>query len=250
MKENLKILHDSSRLFAATTLRGPEAATADPYSGFSLCHYTGDSPMHFEQCREQLVRFLDVSPESIAVPRQTHSVNVAYVNRLTLENPESLDGVDALVTDVPGIAIGVNTADCLPVVLADEERGIIGVVHAGWRGAAGGIIESTLERMRRLGAERISAWLAPAIGVECFEVGEEVASRFPEKNISRKGFVKPHVDLAGFARDILEAEGAETSTIGFECTRCNPLKFFSARASGISSGRNFTFAMLKNRCGG
>lgn len=220
----------------------------NPYCGFSLCHYTGDAMEHVEACKAQLSRLVDVPVDRIVVPRQVHGADCLYVGGESLSDSMP-EGVDAVVTDIPGLVVGVNTADCLPVVLIDECHGVVGVAHAGWRGALAGVVHSTIEEMCRRGAStgNMEAFMGPCICVGCFEVGVEVASRFPIKNVIFNE--KPHVDLPGYVHDMLIGEGVEHEMIHLptECTKCNPGKYFSARAAGIKSGRNFTFAVIRSR---
>ncbi|MCC8176436.1 MAG: peptidoglycan editing factor PgeF [Bacteroidales bacterium] len=230
-------------IHAGFTSRGA-VTEGDTYSGFNLCHYTGDDPDHVARCREELreatrARFL-------VVPRQTHSTNVSVI---TDPRNTHLEGVDALVTALPGVVIGVNTADCVPVVLADSVAKIIGVAHAGWRGAVNGIATKTVEEMTARGADpkSIVAAMGPCICQGCFEVGEEVAERFPEEVVLRQNGRRPHVDLPRFVALQLQESGIPASQIAMPaaCTRCSPTLYFSARALGINSGRCFTFAWLE-----
>lgn len=222
--------------------------TSSPYSGVNLCHYTGDDPDHVAWSRGLLADEAGISVERIIVPRQTHSTRCRVIDRLPVEAAE-IEGVDALVTTLRGVGIGVSTADCVPVVMADAEAGVIGVAHAGWRGAVAGIVDRTLDAMMSLGAqpERISALIGPCICVECFEVGDEVAAQFPESCVVR-GEGRPHVDLPAYVRQQLIARGVADNAITMPdaCTRCHPDTYFSARASGIASGRNFTMVMLES----
>jgi len=180
------------------------------------------------------------------MPRQTHTANVAVV---TGEAQPDLCGVDALVTDRPGISIGVSTADCVPVLLADPVGRRIGVAHAGWRGAVGGVVENTLLAMVSAGTRPadVVAAFGPSICQKCFEVGEEVASQFPPEFVDRSGS-KPHVSLQGFIASRLRAYGVADSNIATFapelCTMCHPMEFFSARVSGVSSGRVALLAYL------
>lgn len=236
------------RILAGSTRRGIDLDAGDPYAGFSLCHYTGDSPARVEAARNSLAQWADVHPENIIVPRQTHGIRVAVIDRLPVD-PEAIDDTDAVVTMLPRVIVGVNTADCVPVVLADTSAGIIAAAHAGWRGAVAGIIGNTVDTMTGLGATaaNIRAVMGPCIGVECFEVGEEVAARFPEGFVNRAIGPKPHVDLPAFVAGELAKKGIlpQNITLPSACTRCNPSRYFSARAEGIKSGRIFTFIMMK-----
>ncbi len=243
-----------SGIHAGFTSRG-DVTEGDPYSGFNLCHYTGDHPEHVAPCRNELLELCNVQYamcnvkyamcNSLVVPRQTHSTNVSLI---TLPNETDLEGVDALVTTTPGVVIGVNTADCVPVVMADPETKVIGVAHAGWRGAVNGIVTNTVDQMKALGAEpqRIAAAMGPCICQECFEVGEEVAAQFPEGVVLRQKGQRPHVDLPRFVALQLQESGIPASQIALPtaCTRCSPTLYFSARALGVNSGRCFAFAWL------
>lgn len=241
---------NSGRVIAGTSMRGPEASASDSYSGFSVCNYTNDAEVHYTAHLCELQDYFTPDIDCIVMPRQTHTANVQVI-RNHEEAISGLPDIDAIVTDVPGILIGINTADCVPVVIVDEAAGVIGAAHAGWRGAVAGIIRRTVEAMRSIGAEpeRCRAYIAPAICTDCFEVGEEVAARFPERYLDRTLGVKPHVDLKGYVAGELEASGLPPAQISIDqdCTRCNPMRYFSARALGIASGRNFTFVGLNSR---
>ncbi len=232
-------LFKDSRLRVVNTIRGEHRA-GDAYGGLNVCHYVGDAPEHVAWSRQKLCAELGIRPESLIVPRQTHSTNVKVIESLPTGD---LEGVDALVTRLHGVAIGVSTADCVPVLLADEEAGIIGAAHAGWRGAVGGIVQNTVAVMVELGAStaRMRAWLGPCICQDCFEVGEEVACQFPEEFVDRSK-AKPHVDLPGYVISQLVNCGLHKHNISGPrgCTRCNPALYFSARRLGIASGRLFS----------
>lgn len=240
-------LYRGRRIEVYTTYRGGMVEGENPYSRFSLCHYTGDTVEHVEACKAQLSECLDMPVDRIVVPRQVHGADCLYVcgGSPADSTPE---GVDAVVTDIPDLVVGVNTADCLPVVLIDECRGVVGVAHAGWRGALAGVVHSAIEEMCRRGASvgNMEVFMGPCICVGCFEVGVEVSSRFPIKNVVFNE--KPHVDLPGYVHDMLVGEGVGPEMIHLpsECTKCNPEKYFSARTVGIKSGRNFTFALIRN----
>ncbi len=251
-------LYDGSALAVGYTSRGLDAVhqkfdeSYGAYEGFNICHYTGDETAHVDSCRQKLCDALGVGLDSLIVPRQTHSVNVLVVDKpMSMGRDTELDGVDAVVTSTRGLVIGVSTADCLPVVIYDRNAGVAGVAHAGWRGAVGGIIDRTVDTMIDMGASAscMSVWFGPAICAGCFEVGEEVASRFPASCVERQSGLKPHVNLPEFAVGRLIESGVEAKNIHpFStdlCTRCHPSRYFSARASGVNSGRNFTFVMLK-----
>lgn len=219
-----------------------------PYDGFSVCDYTGDDASHVEECRQQLALFCGASVDEIIQCRQTHSAEVYVLEQVGLP-AEQRYGYDAIVTRLKNVVIGVNTADCVPIVLFDEAAGVIAAVHAGWRGAIAGIPVNALKKMVELGAkiENVKGFFGPSIGECCFEVGEEVADRFSDEFVNRRIGEKPHVNLARFVKRQFENEGVNGASLilNENCTRCNLSRYFSARALGIESGRIFTFIVRR-----
>lgn len=243
-----ELLH-SGRATAYYTTRAT-SSPEEPYSGFNVCHYTGDDPAHVVQCRRALAAHFSLPDERVIIPRQTHSSDVAVITALPV-GASDIEGVDAVVTDMSDIIIGVNTADCVPVVLIDPTAGISGVAHAGWRGAVGGVVEATVRAMMRLGAHPydIKAAMGPSICCDCFEVGPEVAERFDSDCVTIRPGEKPHVSLHKYIDKTLISCGLQSGNIkSFDnsmCTRCNPDTFWSARKSGVNSGRIYTFIVTK-----
>lgn len=229
------------------TIRGYVSDADTTYEGFNVCNYTGDSREHVDKCRALLCERFGIPTECLVIPRQTHSVNIRIIDSLEIE-PAYLDDVDALVTTLDNVIIGVSTADCVPVVFADADAGVIGVAHAGWRGAVGGIVRGAVETMIAVGADvkRIKAAIGPSICVDCFEVGEEVAARFPDECVVRReDWRRPHVNLQQYVvGELMQSGLGEMNITPFSnelCTKCHPSKFFSARRLGVNSGRMFTF---------
>ena len=139
---------------------------------------SGDALDAVAENRRRVAAQLGVAQDRLLTPYQTHSRRAVFV-----EQPWAWDkapGADAMVTDRPGLALGVLTADCAPVLLADAEAGVIGVAHAGWRGALDGVLEAAVSAMVEAGAEsaRIAALIGPCIGRESYEVGPEFRARF------------------------------------------------------------------------
>lgn len=233
---------------AFSTLRGNVANPYEPYAGFNACGYTGDNPDHVRECRLILSRDLDVEPQQLIIPRQTHSCNVCFISNPVDE--ATLNDVDGLVTSTPGLALCINTADCVPVVMADPTAGIIAAVHSGWRGTAGGIVPNAIDMMVGAGArpQAIRVAFGPSICTQCFEVGEEVAANFKSTHgaISRFG-LKPHIDLRVAIIQSLISKGIPHKNIysGAPCSRCNISDYFSARRLGVSSGRTLSVIMIK-----
>ncbi len=240
----------TDKIIAFSTERGEGVDASSPYAGFSICDYTGDTPEHVSECRHALCGHLGIDDSRLIVPRQTHSVNIETVDGTQGKLP---DGVDGLVTATPGVALGINTADCVAVLMADEEAGVIAAVHSGWRGTAGGISTKCLGRMMILGArpERIRVWMGPLICCDCFEVGEGVAAHFDRYPgaVRRSPGLKPHVDLGSAIRYNLIEAGVKGENIALPtaCSYCSHDRFFSARRLGIASGRTLSVIMLNSR---
>lgn len=234
-------------IVAFNTTRG-NASDDNPYSAFNVCHYTGDTDVHVERCRDILCRQLSIASDHLIIPRQTHSANVATISRLPAGE---LNEVDALVTTLRGVVIGVNTADCVPILLAERDAGLVAAVHAGWKGAVKRIASATIAAMEAVGADasRIVAAICPSICQNCFEVGDEVVDQFRHAgyDIDRRTYrhrdtQKSHIDLPALCRDDLTSAGVKSDSIilSGKCSRCTPNRYFSARRLGIKSGRIFS----------
>lgn len=242
-------------VFAFTTERGA-AARFEPYGAFNCCDYVGDDEEHVASCRSDLCRELGIADGSLVTARQVHGDEVAVVGSGMVamdceQRAERLVGVDALVTNVPGIVIGVFTADCVPVLLADLDAGVVAAVHSGWKGTVKGIAARAIDRMSELGASpsAVRAFIGPAICMSCFEVGDEVSDEFlrygfPMAELMRRNHRtgKVHIDLVRANAWLLEQSGVLSGHIRRSglCTKCEPERFFSARVLGAASGRILT----------
>ena len=240
---------------AFSTTRGAVMAR-NPYSGVNLCDYVGDDALCVLDSRITLAMQLGIDLDDLIMPRQTHSCRVAVIDErfrsLDIDQQETeLEGVDALVTKLPGVAIGVNTADCVPIVLVDDEAGVIAVAHAGWRGTVGRIAEAVVKEMCRQGAcpDRIHAAMGPSICQDCFEVGDEVVDAFRQAHFDLDTIVKrnaatgkAHIDLCTANSTVLIGAGVPAGNIvtSSHCSRCEHDRFFSARRLGTVSGRTLT----------
>lgn len=153
---------------------------------------------------------------------------------------------DAMVTAVPGLALVVVTADCVPILIASAER--VAAIHAGWRGFVAGIIPATVARFAEPG--RLVAWIGPAIGPCCYEVGEEVAvpvaARSSAAVRSPGGRGRPHVDLPLAAEIELARAGVGEIRRLALCTTCHPATLESYRRDGAAAGRNRSLIWLRS----
>ncbi|MBN9582978.1 MAG: peptidoglycan editing factor PgeF [Afipia sp.] len=178
---------------------------------------SNDDPARIRENRRRMAAHLRVAPQRFLSTYQIHSPDVAVVTSpwSDAERPRA----DAMVTNVPGLALGISTADCGPVLFADAKARVIGGAHAGWKGALGGVLEATIAAMETLGAARanIVAAIGPLIRQPSYEVGSEFVARFTEAEADNARFFAPSAraghamfDLAGFIRHRLERTGIAT----------------------------------------
>ena len=152
---------------------------------------------------------------------------------------------DASVAEQPGMLLGIETADCLPVLLVDPGRRAVAAAHAGWRGTAAGVARAAVDALRAGGSDPadLRAALGPGIGPCCYEVGEELRAVFPPE-VFRDGLRgRPHLDVRAANRRQLEEAGLRPDHIHSldECTYCHPERYHSYRRDGKSAGRMVNF---------
>lgn len=205
------------------------------FASLNASRSIGDDTANVVDNVHRAVMALKGGPIEVALARQVHGTLVHVVDKDfdLSDRPEA----DALVTGRAGIALGILTADCVPVLLADPGAGIIGAAHAGWKGAVGGIVANTVSAMETLGAVRshIIAAIGPAISAENYEIGdemaEEISSRHPDAAgfIVTDGFAKPHFDVPGLVLAQAKALGLGTVDSVGSCTYAHPEIYFSHR---------------------
>ena len=192
---------------------------------------------------------------------QVHDVQVAVVDRPDV-TPDELDGFDAMVTNLTGLAIGVRTADCIPIILYDPVRKSAAAVHSGWRGTVAKILHNVIAKMSNVYGTQPSdliAVIGPGICADCFQVGEEVALKFKEAGFNLDSvwsFRGPktgagmtgghHIDLKEACRQTLVECGIRNENIQISdiCTYDDNNLLYSARKEGIECGRNITYIMI------
>jgi YfiH family protein len=218
-----------------------------PFASLNLGAKWGDARENVLENRRRLVAATRSSVLYLAA--QVHGARVLPVR--AGDDPAAIarEQADGVCSDVPGVAVGVYVADCVPVLLADPRTGAYAAVHAGWRGTVAGILSVAVETLRREygslpGDLRVA--LGPAISSCCFEVGPEVAQAFrawPDAVIEEEGR-KPHVDLRLVLRAQALAAGVSPETFdgGSDCTKCDPDgRFFSYRRDASNTGQHVGF---------
>jgi YfiH family protein len=205
--------------------------SAAPYASFNLGDHVGDDPAAVAENRRRLRSLLPSEPVWLRQVHGTRCVDAA----LALAGDEA----DATFARVPGMVCAVLTADCLPVLLCSDDGSVVAAAHAGWRGLAAGVIESTVQSLG-LPGERLMAWLGPAIGPARFEVGNEVRARFLDHDPHAAaafvplGHGKWLCDIYRLARQRLAALGVRRLAGADFCTVCDAARFYSYRRDGIT----------------
>jgi polyphenol oxidase len=195
---------------------------------------SGDDVALVTKNREHVAVSLGVASTHLVSPYQIHSPDVLVVDAPLAERPK----VDGLVTATRGLALGILTADCGPILFADEKAGVIGACHAGWKGAVTGITDSTIAAMEKLGARRshIVAVLGPTISQKAYEVGPEFPAPFLRVDADDKRFFIPSVkeghymfDLPSYLVNRMKTSGVgQVHDLGL-CTYGDEQRFFSYR---------------------
>lgn len=202
--------------------------------GLNLGTHVGDDPAAVAQNRALLRAQLPAEPAWLTQVHGTRVLDAAQVAGA----PEA----DASISDRRGVVCAIMTADCMPVLLADAEGRVVGAAHAGWRGLAAGVLESTVEAMRAAGAGQLLAWLGPGIGPAAFEVGSDVRDAFthlgPQAPAAFRRIDgasgKYHADLPALARLALSRVGVTDMAGGSDCTVSDPARFYSYRRDRVT----------------
>lgn len=228
-------------------------------SSLNLGIHRGDRPENVLENYRRLGAAVGFAPEDLVFTHQTHTAIVRRVGRedrgqgLFAPVPGDFDG---LITDEPGVALIVFSADCTPILLHDPVHHAIGAVHAGWRGTAAGIAANAVRQMGACFGTKpadVRAAIGPCIGPCCFEVGAEV----PEAMLAALGaeaaaFIAPkgekyYVNLKEMNHLWLRRCGVTQVELSRECTRCQPERFWSHRITGDARGSQAAIIMLRER---
>jgi YfiH family protein len=206
------------------------------YASLNCGSGSDDDPERVLENRKRVTRHLGGTYEDVVTLYQEHGTTALGVSGPVARS--ALPRADAIISATPGLVIGVLTADCAPVLLADPDARVVATVHAGWRGAVAGIIDSAISEMERLGArrERVSAAVGPCINQTAYEVGPEFEAQFLSRDPASSRFFgrrdqgsRPHFDLPGFVVQRLRVAGIGHVLGISTCTYENESLFFSYR---------------------
>lgn len=208
-------------------------ASSGVFSGLNCGVGSSDQEDAVTINRARVANALDVTPAELVGVRQVHSARAIIVEEPLSERPEA----DAMVTNQPGLALAILTADCQPVLFADHTAGVVGAAHAGWRGALDGVLEATLEAMEQLGAKRenIVSVIGPSISQRNYEVGPEFLDLFLADSPDNAIFFangapdKYQFDLPAFGLKRLRDAGVGHAEWTRHCTYDDQDRFFSFR---------------------
>lgn len=229
---------------ALTTVRHGLGVSRTPFDSFDLGLRNGDDVAAVAENRRQLESALRL-PSPPRWLRQVHGTHVAI--EPDADEPEA----DAASTRTPGTVLAILTADCLPVVFAARDGCEIAVAHAGWRGLAAGVVETTIAAMRAAPSQ-IVAWLGPAAGAQAYEIGADVFDAFVPRDPRVEAAFVPtrpghwNVDLVALAKQRLADAGVADVNGGGLCTISDPINFFSHRRDQ-RTGRMATLAWIAPR---
>lgn len=226
-----------------TTRQG--GVSEGPFASLNLSRSTGDSAEKVAENLRRVRAAAGVGPAGLHLVSQVHGAAIHRVGPEQAQPPASRPEADALLTAEPGIALGIQVADCVPILLADPEGRRVAAVHSGWRGTAAEIAARAVEALAREGArpQALHAAIGPSIRVCCYAVGADLAERFraqfgPEVVVEENGQL--HLDLVRAIRTSLHRAGVQDELIDVlpDCTSCDPDQYYSHRRDKGVTGRH------------
>ncbi|HJL16394.1 MAG TPA: peptidoglycan editing factor PgeF [Sandaracinaceae bacterium LLY-WYZ-13_1] len=229
-------------------------ASEAPFESLNLGRTMGDDPTRVAENLATFCEAVGCAPDRLFEVSQVHGRTVVDVKETDAVADVRAIEADALVTAVEGAAVGVRTADCLPLLLADPRTGAVAAVHAGWRGAAARVVEEAVERLVGVHgsrAEDLLAAIGPHIRLDAFEVSEDVAARIAESahgaRVVEPREPRPHADLAATVRAQLAHVGVRADRVEDVggCTHAEPTRFFSHRRDDGRTGRHLSVIVAR-----
>ncbi|MFC1551384.1 peptidoglycan editing factor PgeF [Candidatus Latescibacterota bacterium] len=238
------IIPETHAVCGFTTRNG--GVSSAPFNSLNLGFYTADNAANVAENHSLLHTFLHIDSAGTALMEQVHGSNVSAVSA-----GGRYPSTDSLITSNTNIMLGVLVADCIPLLLYDPKRKIIGAIHCGWRPIVDGIAGQALRMFTdEFGSDPsdVAAVMGPSAGPCCYEIGGEVAERLrPSSVISRDGAL--YADLRAELGDHLSSAGISRPNIEIfpDCTICCGKLYFSHRRDGINSGRMMGYIMMKDK---
>ena len=248
-------------LFHGVTTRAG-GVSPEPFCSLNLGNHTGDNEAHVQANYEHLCWALDFDLQTVVSSHQVHGTEIAIINKAPARSmpfpaAHALDGYDGFITAVPNIPLLVRVADCVPVILYEPDIKALAVIHAGWKGTAGGIAAKAAGLMAQhyqCDIKNIRAGIGPSIGPCCYEVRQDVAERF-RQTMPYSRFLLSEEGLDVFSLDLQEANRLQLIAAGLApehielswlCTACNSNLFFSHRGEKGKTGRFALVAGLRS----
>lgn len=233
------------------------------YASFNLGYNCKDSLAHVTRNREILCEVLDVEPDLLFVPYQTHDnkicvIDAGFLVRDISDRQKLLQGIDAIITPLDNVCIGVTTADCVPLVFYCFEPAVIAVAHAGWRGSSKNIGNEVVKRIQdeyNCSPENIHATIFPCINRKAYEVGEDVVEAIATTGVDLEEAAGCSNSTGRFFLDLISVNRQQLLASGLlpehieevnDCTFTQDENFFSARRQGIDSGRMLSGIIMKS----
>ena len=255
-----ELLGSYSNIFHFVTTR-QGGCSLRAYDSFNCSPFSGDDIACVQQNQDLLFEGTPFNRTCLVIPHQTHGCEVtlideAFTKLSPTEQANRLEGIDALITQLPGYCTAISTADCVPILLYDKEKKVVAAVHAGWRGTIQNIALLALQKMQAVFGTQpqdVVACIGPSISQESFEVGEEVYQAFADKGYDMECISYIHPDTRKHHIDLWEANRCQLLSFGIPaeqievaniCTYIQHEHFFSARRLGIASGRMLSGIML------
>ena len=278
----IKEYHIADGVLAFSTTRKGGVSEGN-YGEFNINEYCGDELENVAENRKRLADALGIAVDHIILPHQVHGVEVRQIGPEYFSMPENhrkmaLEGVDAVMTDLTGVCVGVSTADCIPVLLYDEAHHAVAAIHAGWRGTQARIVLKAVQEMSfayHTDPKKLKAVIGPGISLGPFEVGDEVYEAFQQADFDMRSIAEQRPNAAFHSdpteKDRLATEGNVEQPLKWHinlplcnlqsllhlgvkeenvvqsniCTYEHVDEYFSARKLGIKSGRIYTAMMLR-----
>lgn len=214
------------------------------YASLDMGAKWGDELDAVLENRRRVAHAAGFDPAQLRLVKQVHGVAVARA--IATDDRSEADALWCERTD--GVVVGVLTADCVPVLLADRDGRVAAAVHSGWRGTVAGVVSRTIAALAAAGIapDDLVAAIGPCIEQAAFEVGPEVAAQFPAGHVVTRG-ARPHVDLVATIREELERGGVTAIERVGGCTHAHPDRWFSFRRDGAGIGQMLAFVGFPRR---